>query len=108
MCSRKVTPFLEHIDASIDYSEKIVKNLKDFGSDHKPDLAKTDINLLLKEVLSHVDKPENVEIIECLGRIPAVKIDKVMMERVFMNLATNALQVMDNGGILKVSTKKNK
>ena len=103
---KKVTPFLQHIETSIDYSEKIVKNLKDFGSDHKPDLTKTDINLLLKEVLSHVDKPENIEIIKSLGQIPPIKIDKVMIERVFMNLATNAIQAMENGGKLKVSTKQ--
>lgn len=103
---KKVAPFLQHIESSINYAEKIVRNLKDFGSDHKPDFEKTDINLIIKNALSQVDKPENVEIIENLEQIPALDIDKVMIERVFMNLITNALQVMENQGKLHVTTRK--
>ena len=56
------------------------------------------INALIKKMLSQSNTPENIEIIEDLGQIPEVKIDKSMMARVFMNLATNSIQAMEDGG----------
>ena len=41
-----------------------------------------------------------------MGQIPNSNMDKNMMQRVFMNLATNAIQAMKDGGKLKVSTKR--
>ena len=105
---QEVVSSLHSIDDSIDYAENIIKNLNDFGSSHKPKLTKTDINQLLKKTLSQIDEHENVEVIENLGKIPVIKIDRVMMERVFANLATNAIQAMENGGKLGVSTKEEK
>ena len=46
------------------------------------------------------------EVIEDLGQIPDINIDQYMMKRVFANLIVNSLQAMENGGKLKVSTKK--
>lgn len=103
---QEVTGSLQCIDDSIDYAENIVKNLNDFGSPHKPKLTKTDINQLITKTLSQLDNHENIEVIENLGKIPIIKTDKIMMERVFANLATNAIQAMENGGKLNVSTKK--
>jgi signal transduction histidine kinase len=103
---QKITKFLQMIAISVEYAENIVRNLKAFGSKQEPDKTKTDTNTLIKETLSQINTPENIEIIEDLGQIPDANIDKDMMKRVFMNLVTNAFQAMENGGKLKVSTKK--
>lgn len=103
---QNITKFLQTIDSSVEYAENIVRNLKDFASKQEPRQTKTDTNALIKKTLSQINTPENIEIIKDLCQIPDTNTDKNMMERVFMNLATNAIQAMKNGGKLKVSTKK--
>jgi signal transduction histidine kinase len=69
---------------------------------------KTNINGIVKETLSQVEMPENVELITELSHLPRIKADKDMIKRVFLNLTVNGMQAMKNGGTLKVSTKKTK
>ncbi|PVX25850.1 MAG: hypothetical protein CW691_03265 [Candidatus Bathyarchaeum sp.] len=104
--SQEIKAILENIENSVEYADKIVNNLKDYGSKQKPEQTKTDVNALLKKVLSQVSPSKNIEIIEIFGEIPDITVDKNMMERVFINLATNGIQAMQNGGKLKVYTKK--
>jgi signal transduction histidine kinase len=71
-------------------------------------LESTDINAIVKETMTQLEAPENVGIVIELGHLPEIGVDRDMMKRVFMNLAWNGIQAMENGGILKVSTKKMK
>jgi len=43
-----------------------------------------------------------------LGPLPRIDADKDQIKRTFLNLAVNGVQAMENGGRLKVSTKKTK
>lgn len=103
---QKISPFLKNIDNSIEYAERIVKNLKDFGTEKQPRPTKTDINDLIKNILNQINKPENIEIIHNLNQIPEIHTDKDMIQRVVMNLTTNAIQAMKNGGKLTITTQK--
>jgi len=103
---QKAMEMLQVINDSVDYADKIVRDLKDFASTKKPLLRKTDVNAIVKEALSQVEAPENVGLITELGHLPRIEADKDMIKRVFLNLATNGIQAMENGGRLKVSTKK--
>jgi signal transduction histidine kinase len=105
---RNVEPLLQRIDVSIQYSEGIIRNLKDFGNKEKPRQTTTDLNALIKKTLSKAILPEGIEVIEELTDVPKIAVDEEMMGRVFMNLVTNAVQAMEDGGRLKVSTKKTK
>ena len=103
---KNVEPLIERIDASIQYSEGIIRNLKDFGSKEEPKQTVVDVNALLKWTLSKVIFPKGVEVVEELTAGLKIAVDEEMMGRVFMNLITNAVQAMEDGGRLKVSTKK--
>ena len=106
--SQKAVEMLQVIDDSVNYADKIVKDLHDFSATKKPLLKKTNINGIVRETLSQVEMPENVELITELSHLPGIKADKGMIKRVFLNLAVNGIQAMENGGTLKVSTKKTK
>ncbi len=108
LTSQKAMKMLQVISDSVDYADKIVRDLQDFSATKKPILMKTDVNAIVRETLSQVEAPENVEIITELGHLPLIEADKDMIKRVFMNLATNGIQAMKNGGKLKASTKKTK
>ena len=105
--SQKTTETLRAMHRSIEYADKIVKDLQSFASKREPIFRETDINAVVKETFSHLKTPENMETIIELGELPKIEADKDMMKRVFVNLAVNGIQAMkEEGGVLKVSTKK--
>ncbi len=100
---------LQIIRDSVNYADKIIRDLQDFSRTKNPTLEKNDVNAVLEEVLSQVKTPKNVELIKELGFLPEIEVDKDMIKRVFLNLAANGLQAMeDKGGFLTVSTKETK
>jgi len=106
---RKTMKMLQTINDAISYADKIIRDLQDFSGTKRPKLEKNNINAIVKEVLSRVKTPKNVELIMKLGCLPEIEVDKDMIERVFLNLATNGAQAMEKkGGLLIVSTKETK
>jgi len=104
--SQKAIEMLQVINDSVDYADKIIRDLQDFSSTKKSIVKKTNINTIVKETLSQVETPKNIELITELGRFPRIEADKNQIKRAFLNLAVNGIQAMENGGRLKVSTKK--
>jgi signal transduction histidine kinase len=102
---RKTGEMLQVIKDSVDYADKIIRDLNDFSATREATLTKTDMNALVKESLSQVEPPRNVEFVIELGRLPEIEVDTDMIKRIFLNLAANGIQAMENGGTLKVSTK---
>jgi PAS domain S-box-containing protein len=103
---KKAMEMLQLINDSVNYADRIVRDLQDFSAARKPLLRKTDVNAIVKEALSQVEASESVQLITELGHLPRIEADKNMIKRVFLNLALNGIQAMANGGTLKVSTKR--
>ncbi|UCG37201.1 MAG: PAS domain S-box protein, partial [Candidatus Bathyarchaeota archaeon] len=104
----KVMEMISLINESVNYADGIIRDLRDFSATRQPMLEKADINAIVKAAIRQLEVPENVGIVIELGRLPEIGVDIDMMKRVFMNLARNGIQAIENGGILKVSTKKAK
>jgi len=105
--SQKTTETLQAMHRSIEYADNIVKDLQSFASKREPIFREIDINPLVKETLSQVKTPENVETVIELSELPKIEADKDMIKRIFVNLAINGIQAMkEKRGTLKVSTKK--
>jgi len=104
--AKKAMAMLQVINDSVNYADKIIRDLQDFSATKTPTLEKTDINTIVEETLLQVQIPKNVELITEMGHLPEIKVDKDMIKRVFLNLALNGVQAMENGGLLTVSTKK--
>jgi len=103
---QKAMEMLQVLNDSVDYADKIIRDLKDFASTKKPILEKTDINAIVKSALSQVGARKNVELITELDHLPKIEVDIDMIKRVFLNLAINGIQAMEKGGTMTVSTKK--
>ena len=97
---------LQVLNDSVNYADKIIRDLQDFSALRKPIFEKTNINAIVQDALSQVRTPENVRLVKELGHLPDLKVDKDMLKRVFLNLALNGIQAMEKGGTLRVSTKK--
>jgi len=100
--------YLENIEKEIKRCSKIIKNLLDFARQSQPVTLKTDINGILEDclaMLEHQAQLENVLVIKELERnLPPVLIDPDQMRQVFINLILNAIQAMQKGGELTISS----
>jgi PAS domain S-box-containing protein len=103
---QKAKEMFQVISDSVDYADKIIRDLQDFSAIKTPRLEKTDINAMIKETLSRVHIPNNIELHTELSYLPEIKVDKDLIKRVFLNLTTNGIQAMEKGGTLTVVTKK--
>jgi signal transduction histidine kinase len=64
----------------------------------------TDIKSLLSSSLSHLQIPENIELIDLTQAEPKISLDIDKMIRVFDNLIKNAIDAMPKGGKLTVKS----
>lgn len=97
------------IKEQVKYMNKIVSDLQDYSRPLKTKLLETSIHELINETLSTITIPENVNVsivIEESLNFPKLKIDSLMIKRVFINLITNALQSMPKGGDLTITASK--
>jgi PAS domain S-box-containing protein len=97
---------LQAIEKSIDYSNKIVKDLLDYSRDIKLELETTTPHSLLATSLGLIKVPPNVELVNNCSDDPKFTVDVGKVSRVFVNLITNAFDAMPNGGTLTISNQK--
>jgi PAS domain S-box-containing protein len=88
--------------------QKIVRQLLDFSQQHVPEFALTDINQVVDQVLAlttHLFAPKRILLETGFGQgLPAIMVDRHMIEQVLMNLVLNAVQAMTDGGTLTIRT----
>jgi len=104
--SQKLMEMFKVIHDSVNHADKIIRDLQDFSTTKKPLLTMTNVNVIVTEALSQLRAPENIEVVTELGDLPEIKVDRDMIKRVFLNLAINGIQAIQNEGRLKISTKK--
>jgi signal transduction histidine kinase len=97
------------IKEQVQYMNKIVSDLQDYSRPLKTKLLETNIHELINETLSTLTIPENIKVsvvIDADLNFPKLRVDSLMIKRVFINLLTNALQSMPNGGELTVTVSQ--
>ena len=100
---RGVYELFETVGKQIEYMNKIVSDLQDFARPLKPEFVETSLHQLINETLSMVTVPETVKVSLVIDEdFPKLMVDHTLMKRVLINLITNALQAMPNGGKLIV------
>jgi signal transduction histidine kinase len=101
----KVKKHLKILDGELATSNKIITDLLNFSSGKLPTLAKTDLSSVIENSVSRARIPENIEVkIRLSKKIHGLRADKEQLQRVFLNLITNAVQAMPDGGLLKINS----
>jgi two-component system NtrC family sensor kinase len=90
--------------------KKIVQDLLSYARTPKPDLAETDINSLLEQIVdfaaNHTDMHHVTVVKEFAPDLPRIMVDGDQMRQVAINLILNAGAAMVQGGRLVVSTAR--
>jgi PAS domain S-box-containing protein len=88
--------------------QKIVRQLLEFSQQHDPELSLTDLNAVVERVLvltNHAFTAHRIQLEKRLRPdLPAVMVDRHMIEQVLMNLILNAVQAIKSGGVIKIRT----
>ncbi len=96
--------YLEIIKQEIDNSQKIIHDLLDYSRLKAPESKMLPPRELIMETVEGCKIPDNIELeLSLADALPAVMVDPLQMERVFLNLLTNAVQAMPGGGTLRIT-----
>jgi len=100
---------LNSIEEEIKRGGAIVRNLLDFSRQSHMNSAVTDVNDVLKKLLDLANKlchDKNIHVRRTLSiGIPHARGNASILHQVFMNIVTNAIEAMPNGGTLDVLSK---
>lgn len=101
--------FMEKIENETERIKEIIKNLLDFSKPKEANLKESDLNQVIKKALKLVQNMLDISNIETKVHlsegISHVFIDEYQIQQVLVNLVTNAVQAMQGGGHLFLSTR---
>jgi len=96
------------IEEQIAYMDKIVSDLQAFVQPVRTEKKSVDLQTLLHNVLASVVIPPSISVqVKNHNVVPTVMADPQLIKRVLVNLVTNAVQAMPNGGALTLVAKIN-
>jgi len=99
---------IQIIEEQSAYMDKIVSDLQAFVRPIRIDKQPISLTELVAAVLASVAIPENIKMnMDMKTDFPKVKADAQLLKRVLINLVTNAVQAMPDGGELTVSAELN-
>ena len=102
---------LEKIVNQATRCKEIVKGLLDFSRQTEPKMNQRDMNKIVNEVLSLVERQvmfQNIKVTKKLSKsLPMVMLDEAQIQQVFMNIVLNAVEAMEGQGELIIETTSN-
>lgn len=99
---------LQLIVEQADRCKKIVGGLLNFARKNQVNFAEIDLNTLIKNSVTSVIVPNNVKVdIHYLDGDSMAMADRDQMTQVFSNLIKNSIDVMPDGGSIKIDMKPN-
>jgi signal transduction histidine kinase len=96
---------IEIIEGCVQHSNRIVSDLLDYSRTPRLKLDEANLSQLLKEAVASSQIPENVRVRLTVSDLH-IKLDLGMMRRVFLNIISNAVDAMPNGGELVIESRE--
>jgi len=97
---------LKIIEDNIAYSDKIVNDLLEYSRRIKLECVDTTAKTLIKESLSIMNIPKNIELNDLTKDETELTVDADKVKRVVVNLIKNAVEAMPQGGSLTIRSMK--
>jgi len=103
---KKVNEMLEVIDQCVTNADKIVNDLLDYSREVWLERTDNSLQQLVTDALDNVKVPENIQVIDLTEGSLRVTVDPEKIRRVFINLLSNAVDAMPDGGKLTITSKE--
>lgn len=96
---------IEIIEESVQHSNRIVSDLLEYSRKPKLKLDETDLSHLVKDAVASTRIPEGIQVKLAVTEL-RLTVDPEMIRRVFINIITNAIDAMPNGGELVIGSRE--
>jgi PAS domain S-box-containing protein len=97
---------LQIIEKSLEYANSIVTDLADYSARIQLSLSDSTPRSIIGEAMRAVKIPPNVEVQNSSRDQPTFRCDAQRLRRVFVNLITNAIDAMPQGGKLRINSRQ--
>jgi len=101
--SEQSKEMIEIINKCVEHSNKIINDLLEYSKEILLERKVVSLGSLLTAVMSLVQIPSRVKIINQFNDSVKLVVDSNKLERVFVNLIKNAVDAMPNGGTITIS-----
>jgi|GEM_PF-3454992 len=98
----------EQVLSEVNRLNDLVKQLLLFSQNRKLVLSRTNMNDLITQALFLHEAPiqaRRIQVNPDFGALPAIPADKNLLQSVFTNLISNAVEAMNDGGMLYIQTR---
>lgn len=92
------------IGSETQYLNKIVSDLQDYAREVNLQTVRVDPGEFLNDLLGSIPLPDQVTVIKRFEPGIEISVDPVLLRRVMENLIINAIQAMERGGVLTLTT----
>jgi PAS domain S-box-containing protein len=105
----KFLGLLESISDSVDRAREIIRRFLGFARQKDGQTQDVDLRRLLEDVLGFLEKEafhRNLDVqLDFSQDVPIMESDKGRLQEVFLNIIKNAIEVVDDGGQISVTTR---
>jgi signal transduction histidine kinase len=92
------------ISEQLAYINKIVADLQDFARTSLPNFEDIALERTVNKIMETVSVPGDIRVsVAVMANFPKFKSDLTYLKRILINLITNAVQAMPNGGVLSIT-----
>lgn len=93
------------IEEQLHYINKIVSDLQDYARPLNPEFLKLDLLEAISDSIVTISVPSNIHLtIVAENHFPKLNLDPSFLKRILVNLVTNSIQAMPDGGKLTIRT----
>ncbi len=101
--------FLTMIVQEVNGLDRIATEFLEFSRVTPPEMRPVNVNAMLTRLLQFMSaylSDQDVQVIQNLGELPELSLDRSQLEQVVKNIVINAVQAMPHGGTLTVTTRR--
>lgn len=104
---KEIEKHLNMIEGNIERLGKLIESLVQHGKPALSEIKPVDINKIIEDIISFTKHSlQDVKMIEELTlSLPPLEADEDQLKQVFLNIISNAVEAMPEGGTLTISTK---
>ena len=101
---------LRKIEEHVERARKVVHNMLGFARRMEPHIEDVDINQVIEQTVSLLEnyaRTSNIDIqTHFASDLPIIASDQAQLQQVFLNLVSNAIDAIRNGGSIEVNTRQ--
>lgn len=103
----KVKRHLVILDQQIMETNRVIENILSFSKNKELKFENLDLENLLSAAINKVQKPKGIEIVTQIDKnLRRIEADEIQLDRVFVNIISNAIEAMEEKGRLTITATK--